>query len=198
MTQTGKLGRILGADSADLNPNYWAFVAGAQQVTPDIEVQIGYTNSYEDPEKGKELGLLMYSSGVDVIMTDASRSGLGVIEAAKETGNYIISDPVCHPELAADLYITGLDLGWAESVYVTVRDVVDGEFEGGHIVADFIRGGQINISYCSFDSFRENGAPEMVANLDEAEAIVLELADKIESGELTVPYNEASGETVGH
>lgn len=197
LTATNKLGRILGGDSPDLNVNYWAFVAGAQSVNPDIEVQIGYTNSYEDPAKGKELALLMYQSGVDIIETDASRSGLGVIEAAKETGNFVISDPVFHPELAPANYITALDDGWSDSVYDTIKKVVDGTFVGEHVIAKFISGGDINIGWGPFDSFRANGPKEMVDKLDDAERAMMDAAAKIESGQLEVVYREDSGQTVG-
>lgn len=196
MTKTNKLGRILGGDSPDMNVNYWSFAAGAQSVNPAVEVQIGYTNSFEDPAKGKELALLMYNSGVDIIMTDASRSGLGVVEAAKETGNFVIGDPVFHPELAPANYITALDLGWSDSVYVTVKDLVEGKFTGEHMIAKFISGGSINISYGSFDSFKANGPKEMVDKLSAAEAAMAEAAAKIESGALEVIFKEDSGQTV--
>ncbi len=196
LTKTNKLGRILGADSPDMNVNYWAFAAGAQAVNPQVEVQIGYTNSFEDPAKGKELALMMYNSGVDIIMTDASRSGLGVVEAAKETGNFVIGDPVFHPELAPANYITALDNGWAASVHETVKEVVDGTFKGDHVIAKFISGGPINISYGPFDSFKANGPKEMVDKLDEAQKAMLAAADQIQSGALEVTYKEDSGTTV--
>ncbi len=179
-----------------MNVNYWSFAAGAQSVNPAVEIQIGYTNSFEDPAKGKELALLMYNSGVDIIMTDASRSGLGVVEAAKETGNFVIGDPVFHPELAPANYITALDFGWSDSVYVTVKDLVEGKFTGEHMIAKFISGGSINISYGSFDSFKANGPKEMVDKLPAAEAAMSEAASKIESGALEVIFKEDSGQTV--
>jgi basic membrane protein A len=196
MTNTNKLGRILGGDSPDMNVNYWAFVDGAQSVNPKAEIQIGYTNSFEDPAKGKELALLMYNSGVDIIMTDASRSGLGVVEAAEETGNFVIGDPVFHPELAPANYITALDLGWADSVYVTVKDLVNGQFTAEHIIASFISGSAINISWGPFTSFEANGPKEMVDKIPAAEAKMNEEAAKIESGQLEVIYKEDSGQTV--
>lgn len=195
LTETNKLGRIVGSDSADMNPNVWAFAHGAQQANPDTQIYVGYVDSFEDPAKGKEIAMIMYESGVDIIMTDASRSGFGVIEAAQETGNYIIHDPAYHPDLAPEQYITALDLGWSSSVYYTIKDIVEGKFEGGHIKADFF-GGTISASYGGFDSFIEHGSEEMVNKLKDALPLLDELIADIKSGALEVPYNEESGRTI--
>ncbi len=195
LTETNKVGRIIGCDSADMNPNFWSFAHGAQEVNPDVEVMIGYVDSFEDPAKGKEIALMMYGAGVDIIMTNASRSGLGVIEAAKETGNFIIHDPAFHPDLAPENYITALDLGWSNSIYYTVKDIIEGKFEGGHIKAGFFEG-DIYAGYAPFDSFIANGPKDMVEKVQNAIPTLDDMVARIKSGETQVPYNEASGRTV--
>jgi len=48
---------------------------------------VGGANAWNDPAKGKELGLAMYQQGADIIFQIAAGSGLGVFQAAQEMEN---------------------------------------------------------------------------------------------------------------
>ncbi|MGH3441952.1 MAG: BMP family lipoprotein [Nitriliruptorales bacterium] len=89
-SETGKLGFIGGVE-IDLIKKFEAgFVAGAQHVNPDIEVDVKYISQppdfsgFNDPAKGKEIALAQYNAGADIIYHAAGGSGGGLFEAAKE------------------------------------------------------------------------------------------------------------------
>jgi len=84
------IGFVGGMDIPGINEFLIGYIDGAQYVNPDIKVSTSYVGSFTDTAAGKENGLLLFNSGVSVIYAAAGQSGLGVIDAAKEQGKYII------------------------------------------------------------------------------------------------------------
>lgn len=85
-----KVGVVGGMKIPLIDANIAGYIAGAKYVDPDIEVLHSYVGGWADPSKGKELTLSMIENGADVIWQAAGRSGLGVINAAKENDVYAI------------------------------------------------------------------------------------------------------------
>ena len=56
----------------------------------DIKIISGYVGSYADSPKCKEMALAQYNQGADFVFTAAGASGIGTLEAAKETGKWAI------------------------------------------------------------------------------------------------------------
>lgn len=90
MSETGILGFLGGMDGAGINDFLIGYIEGAQSVNPDIKVISGYVGSYSDSPKCKEMALAQYNQGADFVFTAAGASGIGTLEAAKETGKYAI------------------------------------------------------------------------------------------------------------
>ena len=90
MSKTSILGFLGGADGAVINDFMIGFIEGARSVDPDLKVICGYVDDYSDSPKCKEMALAQYNQGADIIFTAAGASGIGTLEAAKETGNYAI------------------------------------------------------------------------------------------------------------
>ena len=91
-SKSGKIGFIGGVETDLIKKFEAGYVAGAKAVNPDIEVAVQYITQppdftgFNDPAKGKEIATSMYSDGNDVVYAAAGGSGLGVIQAASETG----------------------------------------------------------------------------------------------------------------
>ena len=85
-----RLGIIGGMDIPVVNDYAAGFEAGAHSVSPDLPVLKQYANSFTDPATGKEIAKAEYGQGADLIFQIAGASGQGVIEAATETGHYVI------------------------------------------------------------------------------------------------------------
>ena len=87
-SDTGVIGFIGGADSTVVNDSLVGYLEGAAYVNPDVKAVVSYTGNWDDSAKGKELALAQYNAGADIIFQLASNAGVGVFEAAKETGNW--------------------------------------------------------------------------------------------------------------
>ena len=85
-----KLGIVGGMDIPVINDYAVGFRAGVRSVAPNLAVLQQYANSFTDPATGKEIAKAQYGQGVDLIFQIAGASGQGVIEAAAETGHYVI------------------------------------------------------------------------------------------------------------
>lgn len=84
MSETGKIGFIGGIKGAIIDMFDYGFQSGVYYGNPKAQIVVRYSESFTDASKGKSLGALMLSQGVDVIFHAASVSGNGMIEAVRE------------------------------------------------------------------------------------------------------------------
>lgn len=84
------LGFTGGMDIPVINDFLLGYVAGAQAVTPEIKVGVSYIGSFTDAARGKDVGLAQFGQGVALSFVAASQAGLGQIEAAVESGRFIL------------------------------------------------------------------------------------------------------------
>lgn len=84
------IGFVGGMDIPGINAFLVGYIQGAQYVDPEVKVAVSYAGDFVNPAKGKELSLLQYNSGVDVIFNVAGGTGLGIFDAAKEKTKYAI------------------------------------------------------------------------------------------------------------
>lgn len=136
-TETGKVGFVGGQDSP-LIANFEAgFRSGVWYVDSDLEITSRYVGTtgeaFANPAKGKEIAKAMFSNNVDVIYHAAGLSGSGVIDAAEETDNYAIGVDSDQNYLAPGHVLTSMLKRVDVSIYQTVREVVNGNFEGGKV-----------------------------------------------------------------
>lgn len=145
-----KVGVIVGADSEYMND----FVGSYCQVCTEMGVQvyISYTNSYTDPAKAKEQALAMYNDGVDIIWQVAGGSGLGVFEAAAETGHYALgvdSDQTLtlsgQPKLAETI-LTSMIKNCGQALIYAVDQMIAGKYPAGEKVRLGLQEGTIGIA----------------------------------------------------
>ncbi|MBN2239614.1 MAG: BMP family ABC transporter substrate-binding protein [Dehalococcoidales bacterium] len=86
LTQTKKVAVIGGADIPAIRRIMSGFTRGVGYQDRDVQVITDFAGTFSDPEVGLVRALALYDEGVDVIHNAASRTGLGIIEAAKQTG----------------------------------------------------------------------------------------------------------------
>lgn len=173
------IGVILGMDLPNLREGLTGFTAGARYVNPDVEVLEGVVGAFNDPGKGKEMALSMYSKGADFIQCIAGASGLGVFGAAKEADRYAFgvgpNQNGEDPDHIAASSVRSVD----EMVYNEVRSIVEGTWEPGLHMS----GMKENAVGCDMDGSN-------VEVPDDIKAAVEEIRGKIASGEL-VPCKDA-------
>lgn len=90
MSESGIIGFLGGMDGAGINDFLIGYIEGAQYINSEIKVISGYVGSFSDSPKCKEMALAQYNQGADFVFTAAGASGIGTLEAAKETGKYAI------------------------------------------------------------------------------------------------------------
>ncbi len=85
------IGFIGGRDITGINDFFVGYIAGAQKVNPTIKIVYNYVNSFTDTAKAKDQALIQFGSyKADVVYHAAGRAGLGLFDAAVETGKYAI------------------------------------------------------------------------------------------------------------
>ncbi|QVQ54769.1 BMP family ABC transporter substrate-binding protein [Spiractinospora alimapuensis] len=117
------------------------FVAGAQEVNPDIEVESAYVSQppdfsgFQDPARGGSIADGQIDAGADVIYHAAGGSGIGVLDSAAENEISFIgvdSDQYLTAEdEQQEFVITSMIKRVDTAVFDFVASVADGTVEGG-------------------------------------------------------------------
>ena len=179
MTKTNNIGFIGGMDIPVIGTFKYGYMAGAKAVNKDIEIQSQYANSFSDQAKGKAIANQMMLNKADVIFIAGGDVGTGAIEAIKEAGKFGIGVDRDQSDLAVDNVLTSaikrVDIG----MYETVKELTEGNFEGGVSVTYGIEEGAV-------------GIPDTTKNLVSQDVLdfVNEQIEKIKSGEIKVPSTE--------
>ena len=127
----GRIGVIGGMQIPLIDANIAGFIAGAAFIDPEVEVVHSYVGDWADPARGKELAIAMIEGGVDVVWGAAGLSGLGVLDAARESGVYAIGSDSPQDDAAPGHILTnGLKLV-DETVLIAIESVIEGSFEAG-------------------------------------------------------------------
>lgn len=178
LSKTGIIGAVGGQDCATINDFMVGYEAGAKYANPDIKVDTRYANGYEDPASGKECALALYDAGCDIVFAVAGKTGNGVFEAAKDTGNYAIGVDSDQKYINPDVIICSMVKEVGKSVFDIVENL-DTRFQPSTTWTADMATGYIDVGY---------GDDTMTQQVsDELKAEVEELREKIISGEIVVP-----------
>jgi basic membrane protein A and related proteins len=140
---------FIGGVEIDLIQKFEAgFVAGAQAVNPDIDIEIAYISQppdfsgFADPARGQEVALGQFDAGADVVYHAAGGSGAGLFEAAMEVSESggskvwaigVDSDQyLTAPEDVQEYILTSMLKRVDVAVYDTIEALVNDNFEGGY------------------------------------------------------------------
>jgi basic membrane protein A len=180
-SETGRLGFVGGMDIPLIHKFEAGYVAGARYVDPAISTTVAYAGTtpqaFADPARGKELALLQFGRGVDVIYHASGSTGNGVIEAAKEVGKTAIGVDSNQNYMAPGHVLTSMVKQVDNAVYMTVQAALEGTFEGG--LREFGLEDE-GIGY-AVDQYNEDLiTDEMLAKVEEAKAAIV-------AGEIVVP-----------
>ena len=130
MTESNKLGAVAGFDFPVIVAQMEAFKLGAIAANADAEVTIVYIGTFEDVAKAKEAALAQISSGADILYHIADAAGVGVLQAAQEQGVYAIGWGLDQNSIAPDTVITSEIVDTARMMYLEVKDILEGNFDG--------------------------------------------------------------------
>ncbi len=130
-----KVGFVGGMDFPLVQKFEMGYRAGVKQVCPECEVISQYAGvtpeAFRNPGKGKELALSQYQQGVNVIFHASGSTGLGVFEAARQTGKMAIGVDADQFKEAPGFVLTSMVKGVDNAVFDAIRRVKEQRFKGG-------------------------------------------------------------------
>jgi basic membrane protein A len=180
-TESDRLGFLGGMDIPLIRRFESGYRQGGAYVRPElqfIENYVGTTPSaWNNPIKAAELARSQYARGVDIIFAAAGPSGLGVIQAAKDAGEYAIGVDSNQNHVAPGAVLTSMLKRVDLAVYNAMKQAAQGTWQPGHQVLGLAEGG---VDYALDEHNKGLITPEMKARLDEARAAIIAGTLKVE------------------
>ena len=184
ISKTGKLGTIVGMEGATVLDFKVGFDQGAKVANPSVEILSQVAGTFTDPAKGKEIALAQFNQGVDIVFPIAGGTGIGALQAAKDSGKLAVgvdsdqaaifapTDPA-----QADVIFTSVEKRVGDSLYLVLKNTIEGTQEYGKTIILGLKDGAVGIS--------KNAQYEKLVPAD-VRAEVDAIEGKIVSGEIVV------------
>ena len=135
VSKTQKVGFVGGMNFPLIHKFEAGYRAGVAHVCPSCTIISQYAGvtpeAFRNPGRGKELALSQYQQGVDIIYHAAGSTGLGVFEAARQTGKLAIGVDADQYQEAPGHILTSMVKGVDVAVFEATRWIKDGTFKGG-------------------------------------------------------------------
>jgi len=133
-----------------------------------------FTNSFDDQQKGKDLGVSLMDEGADIIMPVAGPVGLGTAAAVKERGNaYVIGVDadwfLTNPDFAS-ITLTSVMKGMDATTFAVIKSVIDGTFKGGNTIGTLANNG---VSLAPFHDLDSLVPATLKTELDQVKADII-------------------------
>jgi basic membrane protein A len=174
ITKSKKVGFIGGVDIPIMERMENGFKQGVLYQDQEVEVISDLAGTFTEPEKGEQLALAQYEAGVDIIYNAAGRTGLGIIEAAKQQGQLTIGTSGDQRYLAPGNVVGNRPKRLDTAVLTLITEIKSGNFKPG------IRSLGLKEEGLSLGPFDENiVTPAMLQRLDD-------LKQQIIAGEIIV------------
>jgi basic membrane protein A and related proteins len=173
-SETGKVGFVGGMDIPLIRNFAHGYQQGVKHVSPDAEVFVNMTGTtpaaWNDPAKGAELAQSQFDRGADVVYAAAGGTGLGVLQAAADSGKLSIgvdsNQNYLHPGSVLTSMLKRVDV----AVYNAFKDAREGDLEPGVQNLGLAEEG---VGYALDEHNRELITPEMEAKLEEAKGQII-------------------------
>jgi len=150
------------------------YQAGAEEAVPGIRTLSGYSQTWDDQAKCKEVALSQISRGSGVVFQVAGGCGLGALDAAKDRSVWAIGVDADQSYLGPYV-LTSAMKRVDEAVFRTIKSVTDGTWEGGKSITFGLKDDGVGIGKISSE------VPE--EDVDALKAV----EDRIRAGEIQVP-----------
>ena len=132
------LGFTIAMDTPTSRGQASGFLAGAKYANPEVEILTNFIGGYNDPVTAKELALVMYERGADVVSANAGSSTQGVFAAGKEVNRYVIGTSLAMADPKVSLS-TSLKKVWL-FVVQEIESLDNGTWEPGFTVKGIAEG----------------------------------------------------------
>ncbi len=181
VTQTNVVGVVGGYPVPEVNRIVNAFIAGAQETNPDVEVKVTFLNSWFDPAAAKEAALAQVGADADVLFAER----FGVIEAAQENDLVAVGNMSDQQELAPGNVVTSVTWNMTPTVAYVIDQVLAGSYTAQDL-KDFSMVAKGGAALAPINTDIPGGVPDNLA------AQVTEREGQIKAGTFRVDINEAT------
>jgi basic membrane protein A len=188
MTQAKKIGFIAGAPSESINSDINGFLQGVKATCPDCAVEVGFAGNWDDPALGKELALAMIGRGVDFIQTEASKTQLGAIEAAKSEGVLISGDNGDNYDLYKEGFVSWIGWSFARNVELACEQLQAGTLPLGEHTYMNLKNGGVFVRWEDVERFATDN-PTHAERVRAAAKVAQEAQGKVASGAIVPVYD---------
>lgn len=171
------IGMVGGLDIPIINDFLAGFKKGAESVDPQIQVKVSYVGNFADSNKGYDQAKLMYDQGADVVFQVAGGAGLGVLKAAKDADRYAIGVDSNQNALQQGHVLASMLKNIGDSIVMATDAYDKGELGFGKLTSYGLANKGVSLTY-------ENNGDIVPKSIQDK---VQEFADKVASGEITVP-----------
>lgn len=187
VTESNVIGVVGGYPVPEVNRIINAFIAGAQETNPDVDVKVTFLNSWFNPGAAKEAALAQVGADADVLFAER----FGVIEAAQENDLVAIGNMSDQKDLAPDNVVTSVTWDMAPTVSYVIDQVMAGSYTAQDL-KDFSMVGKGGAALAEINADVAGGVPDDIVGQVEAREA------EIKSGAFRVDINEAqpAGSTV--
>jgi basic membrane protein A len=135
------IGSVGGRRAPRVDRYIAGFQAGAKKANPQIESLNGYSQTFVDQAKCKEIALSQIARGADIVFPAAGHCGLGALSAADEKNVWGVGVDADQAYLG-DHVLTSALRKVDVAVFETVQALQEGSFTGGEdVVFDVASGG---------------------------------------------------------
>ncbi len=112
-----------------------AWTLGAQSINPDIEVDVIYVNSFDDPAAERDAALSLIEVGCDVIMQGTNNAAH--VQACEEKGVYCMSQWEDMSSYGPTCYVSGERFNWDAYFCEVFPQIASGEWTGRIYYPDY-------------------------------------------------------------
>ncbi|HNB27008.1 MAG TPA: BMP family ABC transporter substrate-binding protein [Alphaproteobacteria bacterium] len=173
-SKTGKVGFVGGMDIPLISRFQCGYAQGAKSVNSGVEVignMTGTTPSaWNDPTRGAELAKGQFDRGVDVVFAAAGGTGIGVYQAAKDSGKLAIgvdsNQNYIHPGTMLTSMLKRVDV----AVYNSAKAAKDGTWKPGLTVLGLAEQG---VDWALDDNNKSLITDDMKAKVEAARADII-------------------------
>jgi basic membrane protein A len=177
-SKTNKVGFVGGMDIPLIRKFACGYEQGVKYVNPDAEIFQNMTGTtpaaWNNPTKGGELARSQFDRGADVVYAAAGGTGIGVYQAAKDSGKLAIgvdsNQNYLHPGTMLTSMLKRVDV----AAYNTFRSALDGTWKPGIQVLGLAEDG---VGWALDEHNRDLVTAEMKTKIEQARTDIL--ADKI-------------------
>jgi basic membrane protein A len=174
VTRTKMVDVIGGTDIPAIRRIISGFTQGVAYQDSSVTVFSDIAGTFSDPQAGYDLAMSRYNQGVDVIHNAASKTGLGIIEAAQQVKKYTTGTSGDQRYLAPGYMIGNRPKRVDTAVQLLIEEVNNGSFKAG------VRSLGLKENGLALGPFDESVVtPSMLSRLDE-------IKQKIIDGEIQI------------